>query len=70
MLGAFAEGRSSSKKTIGGNRGFLSWVSYGFLIHSPPIILPNAVTFLLNAPLLVMKLRYRESVRATKTGRG
>ncbi len=44
------------------NAGLLLWVAYGFLIHSLPIILPNAVTFCLSAPLLVMKLRYRESV--------
>ncbi len=41
------------------NAGLLLWVSYGFLIHSLPIILPNAVTFFLSAPLLVMKVRYR-----------
>ena len=34
-----------------------------------PIILPNAVTFFLSSPLLMMKLRYRESVKDTKTGR-
>ncbi len=41
------------------NVGLVPWVSYGFMIHSLPIILPNAVTFL-SAPLLMMKLRYRE----------
>ena len=34
------------------------------MIHSLPIILPNAVTFFLSTPLLMMKLRYRESVKA------
>jgi MtN3 and saliva related transmembrane protein len=43
------------------NVGLLLWVTYGFLIHSLPIILPNAVTFFLAFPLLVMKLRYRGS---------
>ncbi len=43
------------------NAGLLLWVSYGFMIHSLPIILPNAVTFFLSAPLLMMKLRYRRS---------
>jgi len=42
------------------NVGLLLWVTYGFLIHSLPIILPNAVTFLLASPLLVLKLRHRE----------
>jgi len=41
------------------NVGLLFWVAYGFLIHSLPIILPNAVTFLLAFPLLMMKLRFR-----------
>ncbi|MGB8768900.1 MAG: SemiSWEET transporter [Candidatus Korobacteraceae bacterium] len=51
------------------NLGLVLWVSYGFMIHSLPIILPNAVTFFLSSPLLVMKLRYRESVKGAKTGR-
>ena len=40
------------------NLGLLFWVAYGFLIHSLPIILPNAVTFFLAFPLLIMKLRF------------
>ena len=41
------------------NAGLLLWVAYGFLIHSLPLILPNAITFLLAFPLLIMKLRFR-----------
>lgn len=44
------------------NVGLLLWVAYGFLIHSLPIILPNAVTFFLAFPLLIMKLRFRAVV--------
>ncbi len=51
------------------NLGLVLWVSYGFMIHSLPIILPNAVTFFLSAPLLMMKLRYRESVKDGMNGR-
>ncbi len=51
------------------NVGLVLWVGYGFMIHSLPIILPNAVTFFLSAPLLVMKLRYQKSVKGAKTGR-
>ena len=40
------------------NAGLLLWVAYGFLIHSLPLILPNAVTFFLAFPLLIMKLRF------------
>jgi uncharacterized protein with PQ loop repeat len=42
----------------------LLWVAYGFLIHSLPIILPNAVTFFLAFPLLVMKLRFSGAASA------
>jgi uncharacterized protein with PQ loop repeat len=48
----------------------LLWVGYGFMIHSLPIILPNAVTFFLSAPLLIMKLRYRDGVNPGETSRG
>jgi MtN3 and saliva related transmembrane protein len=43
------------------NVGLVLWVCYGVMIHSLPIILPNAVTFFLSAPLLIMKLHYREA---------
>ncbi len=46
------------------------WVGYGFMISSLPIILPNTVTFFLSAPLLMMKLRYREGINGAKTGLG
>jgi MtN3 and saliva related transmembrane protein len=46
------------------NVGLLLWVLYGVLIRSLPIILPNAVTFLLAFPLLILKLHSRESSRA------
>ena len=47
------------------NVGLLLWVTYGFMLHSLPLILPNAVTFLLAFPLLIMKLRFREQATAT-----
>ncbi len=46
------------------NVGLLLWVAYGFLIRSLPLILPNAVTFVLAFPLLLMKLRYRSAVES------
>ena len=42
------------------NAGLLLWVAYGVFIRSLPIILPNAFTFLLAFPLLIMKLRFRQ----------
>ena len=48
------------------NIGLVLWVAYGFLIHSLPIILPNAITFFLAFPLLIMKLRYHGEVAAEK----
>ncbi len=41
------------------NIGLLLWVAYGVMIRSLPLILPNAITFFLAFPLLVMKLRFR-----------
>ena len=45
------------------NVGLVLWVVYGVFIHSAPIILPNAVTFFLAFPLLLMKLRFRDESR-------
>ena len=42
------------------NVGLVLWVAYGFLIRSLPLILPNAITFFLAFPLLIMKIRYRQ----------
>jgi MtN3 and saliva related transmembrane protein len=50
------------------NVGLVLWVTYGLLIHSLPIILPNAVTFFLAFPLLIMKLRYRGADGQESTG--
>lgn len=52
------------------NIGLLLWVAYGFLIHSLPLILPNAVTFLLAFPLLVMKLRFQERRNSEPSAEG
>jgi MtN3 and saliva related transmembrane protein len=43
------------------NAGLLLWVGYGFMIHSLPIIIPNAVTFCLSAPLLAMKIHSKRN---------
>jgi MtN3 and saliva related transmembrane protein len=50
------------------NVGLVLWVAYGFLIHSLPLILPNAITFFLAFPLLIMKLRYRHAAEVTAAG--
>lgn len=50
------------------NVGLVLWVAYGFLIHSMPIILPNAVTFFLAFPLLIMKLRFRHDPAPSEAG--
>src|SRR5450432_2431146 len=51
------------------NVGLLLWVAYGFLIRSLPLILPNAITFFLAFPLLVMKLRYRHVANIQMNGK-
>ena len=38
--------------------GILLWAIYGLLLHSWPLILANAVTFLLSLTILALKIRY------------
>lgn len=35
------------------------WLGYGLVLHSWPMIVSNAITFLLAATILALKLRYR-----------
>lgn len=39
--------------------GVLCWLVYGFLIHSQPVILANAITLILTGAILVLKMKYR-----------
>jgi MtN3 and saliva related transmembrane protein len=39
--------------------GVLLWLIYGILIHNTPIIVANAVTFVIACSVLVMKIRYK-----------
>lgn len=39
--------------------GVLCWLMYGFLIHSQPVILANAITLILTGAILVLKMKYR-----------
>lgn len=39
--------------------GVALWLVYGVLLNAWPIILTNAVTFVLTAAILFLKLRYR-----------
>jgi MtN3 and saliva related transmembrane protein len=50
------------------NLGLLLWVCYGIMIHSLPIIIPNAVTFLLSMPLLVLKILSKKGPAARESG--
>ena len=38
--------------------GVFSWVIYGFLISSIPILTANVITFLLNLSILISKVSY------------
>ncbi len=38
--------------------GVLLWLFYGLLIGSTPLMLANAITFVLVATILVLKIRY------------
>lgn len=39
------------------NCGVALWIVYGWLLESPPVIVANVATLLLNIPLLVLKLK-------------
>jgi len=39
--------------------GVLLWLIYGILIHNTPLIVANAVTFVIACAVLVMKIRYK-----------
>ncbi|MCX6742084.1 MAG: SemiSWEET transporter [Candidatus Pacearchaeota archaeon] len=39
--------------------GIFLWLSYGILIKNLPIILANAITFILTLIVLVLKLKYK-----------
>ena len=38
--------------------GIACWFGYGFVLHSWPMIVSNAITFVLAATILVLKLRH------------
>lgn len=38
--------------------GVFLWLVYGWIVHSPPVIFYNALTFLLSAALLAAKIRW------------
>jgi MtN3 and saliva related transmembrane protein len=39
--------------------GVFLWMCYGFLVHSVPIIVANAVIFVLTVYIMAMKLKYK-----------
>jgi MtN3 and saliva related transmembrane protein len=39
--------------------GILLWLIYGLIIGSIPVIAANAVTLVISATILILKLRYR-----------
>jgi len=49
----------STKMCIFNTTAFALWTTYGVLEHTWPIIVPNAICFVLAAFILVMKLRSR-----------
>ena len=49
----------STKMCIFNTTGFALWTTYGVLERTWPIIVPNAICFVLAAFILVMKLRSR-----------
>lgn len=41
--------------------GIACWLSYGILLRLPPLILWNAITFILGVAMLYAKLKYGKS---------
>lgn len=47
--------------------GTALWLIYGLFVHSKPVIVANAVTFVLAMSILVMKLRFdRDALKEVK----
>ena len=44
--------------------GIAMWLAYGILIESLPLIFANAITFVMAATILVLKLKERQVVEA------
>ncbi len=51
-------GDLSWKMLIAFNLGLVLWFVYGIYLHSWPMIIANAVTFMLQCFIISMKLRY------------
>jgi MtN3 and saliva related transmembrane protein len=43
--------------------GIVLWLTYGLLLHAPPIIVANAFTLVLIVVLLYLKIEYRDPKR-------
>jgi MtN3 and saliva related transmembrane protein len=50
--------------------GTFSWMVYGLLTHSRPVVVANVVTFLLSISILFLKLRYDRKALSTETPAG
>ena len=48
--------------------GTALWLTYGLLVHSKPVVVANAVTFLLSISILVLKLRFDRNAMKEVTG--
>ncbi len=40
--------------------GLISWIIYGLMIHSIPILVANIITFIFNFSILFLKINYRK----------
>jgi len=49
--------------------GTFVWLVYGWLIESWPVILANAVTFVLAVSIVVLKVKYDRTARSAPPGR-
>ena len=50
--------------------GTFSWMVYGLLTHSMPVVAANAVTFLLSVSILFLKLKFDRKALSAETPAG
>ena len=50
--------------------GTFSWMVYGLLTHSMPVVVANVVTFVLSMSILVLKLKFDRKALSRETPAG
>jgi MtN3 and saliva related transmembrane protein len=51
------------------NTGVALWIAYGWMLDSPPVVVANVATLLLNVPLVFLKLTNSGAPRHSGSGK-